>query len=103
MPEALAMSQLAIRDGSFRVTGLSTRSFRQPLAISYPSSILNDVTLGFVETGGERRRLAEVAAQADHFEARIGLHKVREQREAAIRGSVVYENDLVRLGQGLQH
>jgi len=56
-----------------------------------------------MEAGGQSRRLSEVAAEADHFEARIRLQKVREQRESAVRGSVVYEDDLVGLGQGLQH
>jgi hypothetical protein len=34
--QALTISQLAIRDGSLRVIALSTRTLRQPLAISYP-------------------------------------------------------------------
>jgi hypothetical protein len=34
----------------------------------------DDVALGFVEAGGESGGLAEVAAQADHFEVAVGFH-----------------------------
>ena len=59
--------------------------------------------LRLIEAGRERGRLAEVAPQTNHFEAMIGLHQVGQQVEAAIRGGVVDEDNLVGLLQALQH
>ncbi len=63
----------------------------------------DDVALRFVEPGGQRRGLAEVAPQPDHLEARIGLDQIGQQIEAAVGGGVVDKNDFVGLAQALEH
>ena len=46
--------------------------------------------------GGERRRLAEVAAEADHAQARIARLQPRQDLEAVVRAAIVDDDDLVR-------
>ena len=54
-----------------------------------------DVALGFVKARRQRRRLPEVAAQADHLQVAVGLHQVGQQFEAAVGGGIVHEQDFV--------
>jgi hypothetical protein len=59
--------------------------------------------LRLVESGGECGGLPEIAPQTDHLQVSIGLGKIRQQFEAAIRGCVIYENDFVRALQRLKY
>ena len=63
----------------------------------------DNLTLSFVESGGQRGGLSEVAAETDDFQTVIGLDEVGEQIEAAISGSIIDEDDLVRLLHRLEH
>ena len=58
---------------------------------------------GFVKARRERGGLAEVAAQPDHLQVRVGLHQVGQQLEAAVGGGIVHEEDFVGPLQRLQH
>lgn len=96
---------IEIAENAIQLESLWTerRADLEELAREEVSLEFNHVSLCLMEAGGQSGRLSEVAAEADHFEARIHLHKVREQHEAAVHGSVVYEDHLVGRGQGLQH
>ena len=51
-----------------------------------PSTVrIDDLALGFVETGCQRRRLPEVAAQPKNLQMVIGLDKVRKQVKTPVR------------------
>ena len=63
----------------------------------------DDVALCFVEAGGKRGGLPEIAAQADHFQTAVGFHQIGQQIEAAIGGRVIHNDNFVRLLHGLQH
>ena len=61
-----------------------------------------DIALGLMKARRKRRRLAEIAAQTDHLQVAIGLHQIGQQLEAAIRGCVIHEQNLVRPLQSLE-
>ena len=52
-------------------------------------------TLRFMESGGERRGLPEVAAQSHHLQSRIRLDEIRQQFIAAVGRCIVNEQNLV--------
>jgi hypothetical protein len=54
----------------------------------------DDVTLGLREPGLQRRRLAEVSAQADDADVAVGGVEVRQRRERAVGRAVVDEDRL---------
>ncbi len=53
------------------------------------------VALRFIEARGESAGLAEIAAQADDFEAMVGFDEIGHEFKAAVRGRVVNEEDFV--------
>ena len=57
---------------------------------------MTTVALGFVKARGERGGLSEVAPQADDLQVRIGLDQIGQQFVAAVGGSVVDEQNLIR-------
>ena len=55
----------------------------------------DDLALCFIEARCKRRRLAEITAQAEHFQMMISLNQVRQQIETPVSGGIVDEDDLV--------
>ena len=49
-----------------------------------------------IEPGGKRRRLAEIAAEANHAQTRVGGLQPRENLEAVIGAPIVDDDELVR-------
>ena len=102
------MIALAIIDGSRRLMNGSLRSLRQPATMSGPLLDLLDhrrdvggivlqvavggddeAAAGVREAGGERRGLAEVAAEADHAQPRVLRLERGQQRERIVGAAVV--------------
>ena len=63
----------------------------------------DDVALRFVKACRERRGLAEIAPQANHFQARIGLYEIGQQLVTAVSRGIVDKENFVRPRQSEQH
>lgn len=121
MPLALAMSQLAMREdfaGDGVIDAIFAPSARDVVALfdffeeegdvfGFVLKVAvegdDDAADGFIEASGEGGGLAEIAAEADDFEASIGFAKVGEAVEGAVGGGVVDEEDLVGFAEGFEN
>ena len=111
-PLILAIIQLAMREGMRRIQKLSTRILapsaddvvtrgnlfqeqRNVVGIVLQIAVHGDDVLaaGMVESGGEARGLAEVAAQLDDGHTAVDGRDFAQHREGVIVGAVVHEHD----------